>query len=109
MGTHNTGDETMKVIENTLKVELELWEDPGVYPSNAGGAALKSFEYIDGSGHMIVEFEGEEGMADLEDCIDELVESEVDIPRNASMRYDLIELPYGRVKVQPEWDSCTVD
>lgn len=93
----------MKVIENTLKFEVETWDDPGVYPSNAGGRALPSYQYIDGSGSLVVEFEGEEGMDDLEDCVHDLVGSVVDVPRNASIRYDFNELPSGQVEVVPQW------
>jgi hypothetical protein len=48
----------MKTIHNTLKLELETWEDSGDYPSNAGGGPLPSYKYVEYvSGTVTVQME----------------------------------------------------
>lgn len=44
----------MNVIENTLTLGYETWDDPGDYPSGAGGAALPSYEYPVVDGHITI-------------------------------------------------------
>lgn len=36
----------MKVISDTLEPIIETWDDPGDYPSGAGGGPLPSHKYI---------------------------------------------------------------
>lgn len=38
----------MKIISDTLQPVFETWDDPGDYPSNAGGGPLPSYQYLDG-------------------------------------------------------------
>jgi hypothetical protein len=38
----------MKTISETLALEIERWDDPGDYPSNAGSGPLPSYDYIAG-------------------------------------------------------------
>ena len=46
----------MKIIENTLKLEIECWTDPGDYPSGAGGGPLASYDFVAGvDGNIVVE------------------------------------------------------
>ena len=46
----------MKTLSNTLSLEIESWDDPGDYPSGAGGGPLPSYDYIAGvSGEIVVE------------------------------------------------------
>lgn len=33
------------VVSNTLHFSVERWDDPGVYPSGAGGGPLPSYDY----------------------------------------------------------------
>ena len=48
----------MKIIENTLKLEIERWTDPGDYPSGAGGGPLASYDFVAGvEGIITVELE----------------------------------------------------
>lgn len=48
----------MKILENTLSVELDIWEDPGDYPSNAGQFPLpSSYQLEDITGHLIIQIE----------------------------------------------------
>ena len=54
----------MKVIENTLEIEIERWDDPGDYPSGAGGGPLPSHNFVAGyGGVVVVELDGEERKA----------------------------------------------
>ena len=51
----------MKVIQNTLKPEIERWDDPGDYPSGAGGGPLPSHNFVAGiDGTLEVELDGAE-------------------------------------------------
>ena len=46
----------MKVIENTLNLAIERWNDPGDYPSGAGGGPLASYDFVAGvEGDITVE------------------------------------------------------
>lgn len=36
----------MKVVSHTMEPRMERWSDPGDYPSAAGGAALKPYDYV---------------------------------------------------------------
>lgn len=36
----------MKVIKNTLTKIMDRWDDPGEYPSGAGGGPLPSHDYV---------------------------------------------------------------
>ena len=48
----------MKVIENTLKIEVETWDDPGDYPSGAGSCPLPSYDFVCAvAGTVVVELE----------------------------------------------------
>lgn len=48
----------MKVISNTLKLEIGTWDDPGDYPSGAGAGPLPSYSYPECvSGQIVVEVE----------------------------------------------------
>ena len=38
----------MKEIQNDLSVLIGHWDDPGDYPSNAGGGPLPSYDYLEG-------------------------------------------------------------
>lgn len=35
----------MKILSENLEVEVETWDDPGDYPSNAGSGPLPSYQY----------------------------------------------------------------
>lgn len=53
----------MKVIQNTLKPEIERWDDPGDYPSGAGGGPLPSHNFVAGiDGILEVELDDAEFM-----------------------------------------------
>lgn len=54
----------MKILDNTMAVLVETWEDPGDYPSGAGAGPLPSYDY----------FAGIEGEAKLEMTEEELTE-----------------------------------
>lgn len=46
----------MQVIKDTLEPIIEQWDDPGDYPSGAGGGPLASYKYIAGcDGELTVE------------------------------------------------------
>jgi len=51
----------MKVLRNTLEVEIETWDDPGDYPSGAGSGPLPSYNYVACvSGEIELELEAED-------------------------------------------------
>lgn len=61
----------MQLIENRLKVVRERWEDPGVYPSNAGGGPLPARMGISGiEGWLKVRLE----KSDLEEILRNVLE-----------------------------------
>ncbi len=50
--TNTPSPDAMNVISDTLEPVIDTWDDPGVYPSGAGGYRLPSrryVEYVDGS------------------------------------------------------------
>ncbi len=51
----------MNIISNTLEPVIETWDDPGDYPSGAGGAPLRSYDYVaDVSGEIVLELDSED-------------------------------------------------
>jgi hypothetical protein len=57
----------MKVLQNSLKLEIDTWDDPGDYPSNAGSGPLPSYDFVVCvDGQLLIELEPE----DLSDMID---------------------------------------
>lgn len=50
-----------KVINNTLSLLVERWDDPGDYPSGAGSGPLASYDYIAGlEGEILFELTDDE-------------------------------------------------
>lgn len=48
----------MKTIEDSLKLELDTWDDPGDYPSGAGSGPLPSYTFVAGiEGKVVMELE----------------------------------------------------
>lgn len=51
----------MKTIEDSLKIELDTWDDPGDYPSNAGSGPRPSYTFVAGvEGKIVVELEDDD-------------------------------------------------
>lgn len=51
----------MKMLEDTLEVVIETWDDPGDYPSGAGSGPLPSYDYVaEVVGTVVVELTNEE-------------------------------------------------
>lgn len=83
----------MNTIENTLEREIETWDDPGDYPSGAGGGPLPSYQYVSGiSGTIVIQLEDGEykdvlefGEGDFGGCILEWINNRPnDIPADLS-------------------------
>jgi hypothetical protein len=75
----------MKVLSNTLEELNERWDDPGVYPSNAGQFPLPSRNYLVGiEGELVLELTPEEldlAQAEIKDFINnEVVGEEYCLP-----------------------------
>jgi|GEM_PF-1740229 len=72
----------MKVLENTLAVEVDRWDDPGDYPNSIASSPLPSYDYVTGlEGYVKVKLDVDE--LDLKDSelIDVLKETgDLDIP-----------------------------
>lgn len=50
----------MQILQNHFQIEMDQWEDPGDYPSGAGGCRLPSYDYVgEVSGRLVVEFEND--------------------------------------------------
>lgn len=94
----------MKLVENTLKVEMELWEDPGDYPSNAGGYAQRSQWFGTASGSILVEFDDDDDPVKFEDQVSDFVESVVHVPRGSGIRYNLEELENSLIRITAEFE-----
>lgn len=51
----------MKIVNDTLEVLVETWDDPGDYPSNAGSGPLPSYSYLAGiEGELVYELSHKE-------------------------------------------------
>ena len=85
----------MKVIKNTLQAYMETWQDPGVYPSNAGAGPLPDHHYMVGEGELILEAETQDD-ANLFSFDDELVEEYVNLP-NANVTKWKSEIKGNRI------------
>ena len=71
----------MKTIKNTLEVEMDRWDDPGDYPSNAGAGPLPSYTFLAGlDGEVQIELTDEE-IGWYNECADDFVsELDIDLP-----------------------------
>ena len=48
----------MKVIKDTLEIEIDRWDDPGDYPNAVASGPLPSYDYIsDVIGEVVIELE----------------------------------------------------
>jgi len=55
----------MKILKNTLSLKLEIWDDPGDYPSNAAQYPLPSYcQLEDIEGYVIIQIEPVDREAD---------------------------------------------
>ena len=59
----------MKCLKNTLKIEVEVWDDPGDYPNAVAGSALPSHASLASTGELVLEL-GEDGDESIEDFIE---------------------------------------
>lgn len=58
----------MRVIKSTLEPIIETWDDPGDYPSGAGGGPLPSHKYIAAcDGEVVIELDAD----DVRQALDE--------------------------------------
>jgi hypothetical protein len=64
----------MTIIENTLETEIETWDDPGDYPSGAGGGTLASYDYVAAiNGRLVLQLDADENIDDvIEDGLDDI-------------------------------------
>lgn len=52
-----TIDYTPAIVKNTLELEVDTWDDPGDYPSGAGGGPLPSRKFVAGiDGELVIRF-----------------------------------------------------
>ena len=69
----------MKIIKNTLELEIDEWSDPGQYPNALASGPLPSYDYIAGvDGEVIIELDQEE-LAAYQECPEDFL-SDLDIP-----------------------------
>ena len=48
----------MRILENTVSVKLEIWDDPGDYPNGlASGPLTSCYQLEDIEGHLIIQVE----------------------------------------------------
>lgn len=87
----------MKLLKNTLKPNVEEWDDQGDYPSNAGAGPLPSYKYLAGvEGELVYELTDEE--------VNDYVADEVMFVENMKEPQGLVyELPNGIDSA--EWTS----
>lgn len=48
------------LLSKDIESSVERWDDPGVYPSGAGGGPVSSYNYLDISGSYTVQFTDEQ-------------------------------------------------
>ena len=87
----------MKILENTLKVKLGRWDDPGDYPSNAGSGPLPSHDYVEEiEGHVLLKIENVGDLSEFREGIAYLV----DLPEdNLWLSWNIELLPDWTVKL----------
>ena len=69
----------MHIVNNTLKLVVENFEDPGDYPNALASGPLPSYKYIAGvDGEVIIELDQEELTA-YQECPEDFL-SDLDIP-----------------------------
>jgi len=76
----------MKVLENTLSVLVETWDDPGDYPNSLAAGPLPSYDYaagLEGEVRLALEAKDIQALADTDDydaLFAEWVNQEVELP-----------------------------
>ena len=64
----------MKVLTNTLNLEIERWDDPGDYPSGAGSGPLPSHDFVaEVSGEVVMEFVASDLDVEADQSIEDLL------------------------------------
>ena len=66
----------MRVLSNTLEPQWARWDDPGDYPSGAGGGPMASYDYVEcveGFAEVEVE-ESDSEYGSLSEALDEHIE-----------------------------------
>jgi hypothetical protein len=62
----------VKTLHSALKLRIETWNDPGDYPSGAGGGPLPSYKFVEGvDGIVIVRLEAEDICAAIQAYLDD--------------------------------------
>lgn len=80
----------MQIIKNTLKLVIERFDDPGLYPSGAGGYPLPSHDYVEQiDGEVVIELEPD----DIELLVDDL---DPDIPGLHVTKWYINKIQGGR-------------
>jgi hypothetical protein len=90
----------MKILKNQFKVLIETWDDPGDYPSGAGGGPLPSYNYIaDVEGAMLLLPEPGDNLDPS--VIEEFVHEHIDLPNGLTAEKFHIETggPGGVISV----------
>jgi hypothetical protein len=91
----------MKILNNDLYCQTEVWDDPGDYPNAVAGYPLPSETYCDFGGVFEFEAENEDEIKELEDPNDmvyDWVYEECEIERGCSLDLD----------IQVEGNRCVV-
>lgn len=57
----------MKLVENTLSLEIETWDDPGDYPNAVAFSPLPSTSNAVIIGHVVFEFDKPEDFENFDD------------------------------------------
>lgn len=69
----------MKILKNTLKIEVDTWSDPGDYPNALASGPLPSHSYVAGvDGEVVIELDDED-LSAYQECPEDFI-NDLDIP-----------------------------
>ena len=69
-----------KEIKNTLKPNIDTWDDPGDYPNSLAAGPLSSYDYVDSIDGEIVFTLTDEEIQEYEESEEDFIES-LDLPK----------------------------
>jgi len=95
----------MRITANTLKVHWARWDDPGDYPSGAGGAPLPSHHYVeDVTGEVQVVIEPR----DYDHGTEAMIEALIDLLNKHAVPEGIMRVQWDIQHVNPCMVSVTV-
>lgn len=97
----------MKILSDTLEPLIETWDDPGDYPSGAGGGPLPSEKYIATcEGEMVIELDIEDMLYAVQQEVWDGCEIDTTPTVRVKKLGGKVELIDGKIRLTVTVDEC---